>query len=1105
MEALTTSFDLANLDRTDQFHIWFDALFGCHDWPSGAKVILSTARPERSGLTVEHFAADDPEAIWKRIDSRASAGANVYIDLQLSPSSTPPGARGRKTDKLAITCFAVDLDTLDGVHKAASPPNPTREIALQMIDACPLMPSLVVDSSGGYYVFYLVDEPVDHVNGRMPPEMMRMKGWWTEEGRRRKVNVDAGPLGNVAGMLRPPGSLNHKQPLDWDGGARVLAGRPVVLVSHDPSARYSVNDFAEALEEVEVPTQSASTSRSHRPPTSTAGKHDRASDALIAAVDPGDVVQALGWDVVGDYGDHTDYLSSTAGVATGKSATVYRSGDGSATLTIFDAVDQAAAGLDGQDHQLTSWATWLRVGCGSDSRLAGLTVDAWRTSDGWDSEGFNAALVTAAAVAPPGTPVGQAMVLPDLARLDELTTTDDADGASGILDAITGTGTPQQVHLPTSDYYVEVGGYRTGLYRRGKGDAPDVRITDWVAVRTSAHRSIVAGVEDGMTYAVTILANSGQTWVLPEVAAKESLDPAYLRAESGAPIALPTALHDRAMLANVLAVVGSHEVQPTLIYRSLGWAEIGDRHHYLGTCNSIAANGPSPRTAALPAGSTGTVGGVIGNIGWPEEVADEDEIPDIITSVTDAMIGIAPGRPELGVACIGARYGAVARQSTRGSIVAIAPPGSDKSRAMQAPQSFFVHPSVSMDKRSYPLSLTADNTYKGAERVMAYMVDYPVLVDDAKVVEDRHQTDLIRRITSTLATSAYGSSAGVKSNVAGGLALGATAGCVGVVTGELQVLSGSARERVLALDLMPDDIDRSTGGGLDKYRELVARDLPRQMDAWVLAQVAGRLDRADWPGISGLEGTEAMSRWADRRAAHWYDRLGGDRPAELAAVFAVGWDLVRLFADEAGWEDALPSPQVVEAALVSLVRQQRSDLGRNSVPAQLMQAIGDALFAGTGYLADDLGNAPNGHIAGHLGWRTNEIGPGWIHSPTAAPLGRIGSIRVGMTADEAADHPIMLLPDGVRVIRERQRGFLASLGRGQTEEAIVEVAHPYSLTRSGRLAERPTAKPLDEFPALANTRSRAWFVPASALALESVVLAESQRLAKTARKAKENN
>lgn len=157
----------------------------------------------------------------------------LYFSVALQhPDSQPkPYHRGTNAGAYLIPGLWFDLDLAYGQHAASTLPATDAE-ALAFLASLPAEPSLIVHSGGGLYGYWVFKEPYRITNDTERDGIVHLSWQFTSTlvtwGTERGWTLDA--LGDLARVLRPVGSINHKY------------GTPVEVL-HDNGTRYNPMDF----------------------------------------------------------------------------------------------------------------------------------------------------------------------------------------------------------------------------------------------------------------------------------------------------------------------------------------------------------------------------------------------------------------------------------------------------------------------------------------------------------------------------------------------------------------------------------------------------------------------------------------------------------------------------------------------------------------------------------------------------------------------------------------------------------------------------------------------------------------------------------------------
>ncbi len=173
------------------------------------------------------------------------------VGIQASPPSRTK-SRGTARDIVGITAFWYDLDCIDCSIEPTYRQLPTRLEALEFIAALPWSPSIVVDSGGGYHLYWLLREPwlFRDANERAEAAELSLNfqktiGMWGEfRGWEFDLTAD------LSRVLRVPGTINGKK-------GRETA---VWIANFNPDVRYNPSDFESYL----LPSKASMPTRSRR-------------------------------------------------------------------------------------------------------------------------------------------------------------------------------------------------------------------------------------------------------------------------------------------------------------------------------------------------------------------------------------------------------------------------------------------------------------------------------------------------------------------------------------------------------------------------------------------------------------------------------------------------------------------------------------------------------------------------------------------------------------------------------------------------------------------------------------------------------------------------
>ncbi len=135
---------------------------------------------------------------------------NIYFGV-----ATRNGKGGTKANVISIPGTWADAD-FKGM--------PEKEVNKLLVE-CPLRPTFVIGSGGGYHLYWQYREPTD--NGEITERINQQIAQYFQSD----------PVHNIDRILRLPGTVNHKYE-PW---------RPVKVLIHDPARQYNQSDFEEHL------------------------------------------------------------------------------------------------------------------------------------------------------------------------------------------------------------------------------------------------------------------------------------------------------------------------------------------------------------------------------------------------------------------------------------------------------------------------------------------------------------------------------------------------------------------------------------------------------------------------------------------------------------------------------------------------------------------------------------------------------------------------------------------------------------------------------------------------------------------------------------------
>ena len=209
----------ANAEQSVRF---LDSIYG--DDLGGGRISIWDSKSKRSGYHTDSTAAAS--------DAQARAEeADVYFGVGLRVAGLDSTQRGRSDQVVSVPAFYAELDKTDGSTVLAD------DGALK---SSPMRPSVVVASGHGLHLYWLLSEPwvLDDDEQRALAAHL-LKSWVGLVGSLTTDGWKADPIGDLARVLRVPGTYNHK----------FSPPHPVQLLGADARARYHLERFQEVLPE----------------------------------------------------------------------------------------------------------------------------------------------------------------------------------------------------------------------------------------------------------------------------------------------------------------------------------------------------------------------------------------------------------------------------------------------------------------------------------------------------------------------------------------------------------------------------------------------------------------------------------------------------------------------------------------------------------------------------------------------------------------------------------------------------------------------------------------------------------------------------------------
>lgn len=329
------------------FHVcgtgdWTGRRFPVGNHDGAIDYIMTRDRRREAGtyLRVTTLSPDAPSDRGKRAGAAYSASLpGLWADIDIAGPGhkhTPnyPGMPGYDQNKVTIWPLPPDAEQARSIVEEAGCPKPT----------------LWVESGGGLYPWWLLDQPEQLAGdpGAISVSTKLSEGWQRHlVAAAARLRLDYGNVGDLARVMRMPGTVNRKRP-DLE--------RPCRIIEYD-GPRYSFDNLVSCLVDMDrvaeertpepalLPVQVSSWSPAQRP----------ASPAVFNAASPLDVFEASstweqilaphGWAVSHISGGTTYWLRPGKRRGEGHAATTGHSADGRDRMYVFS----TACGLPVQE------------------------------------------------------------------------------------------------------------------------------------------------------------------------------------------------------------------------------------------------------------------------------------------------------------------------------------------------------------------------------------------------------------------------------------------------------------------------------------------------------------------------------------------------------------------------------------------------------------------------------------------------------------------------------------------------------------------------------------------------------------------------------------
>jgi putative DNA primase/helicase len=343
-------------------HDWLKLLYAECD---GYVSIVSTSDWAGDSCLTSQLAAATLRASF--CDRRGDKGIYARVTT-LRTAVTADGRRGSDEDSLSLPGLWADMDVVGPGHKTTKPLPVTLDDCKKIVTEAGLPdPTLWVSSGGGFYPWWLFDEPwtLDSSGIKWAQEISRV---WQDAiaESAKELGFHYGPVPDLSRVLRIPGTVNRKV----DGDPKLCQ-----VIEHEgtrfsPVDITSVADLAAQLLKDRRPAPPPPAPR----PTVVSG--DRPGDALAASMSWSDILAPAGYQLAFQRGQEEYWVRPGKHVRDGHSVTTNYSG--SDLMWVFST---ECEGFD-SDTSYSKFAAWsILNGYGMDFSSAARALSGDRRTE----------------------------------------------------------------------------------------------------------------------------------------------------------------------------------------------------------------------------------------------------------------------------------------------------------------------------------------------------------------------------------------------------------------------------------------------------------------------------------------------------------------------------------------------------------------------------------------------------------------------------------------------------------------------------------------------------------------------------------------------------
>lgn len=313
---------LNTLHRNSRGHVWIGS-----DLDRFRGHTFATTDPHWTTAALRHIG---------HLDRAGAAGIYARTTTLRQPPVDQHGrrqGRGGDDDSLTLPGLAADLDIAGPGHKTTKrlPADPDAAMEIVYDSGLP-DPSIWVHSGGGLYAWWLLDQS-HHITPATLGRTKRLAARWQDPlaAASQRLGYAYGRLGDLARILRIPGTVNRKPAMPAPAPCRILA---------DTGRRYSLDNLRGCLHDALAALPAAPT---HLVPTSPPPRPGRGGgtpgDDYEQRVDWADILMPHGWALSHHHGRTRYWVRPGKEPREGHSASTGRAADRDRIWVFSDATN----------------------------------------------------------------------------------------------------------------------------------------------------------------------------------------------------------------------------------------------------------------------------------------------------------------------------------------------------------------------------------------------------------------------------------------------------------------------------------------------------------------------------------------------------------------------------------------------------------------------------------------------------------------------------------------------------------------------------------------------------------------------------------------------